>query len=93
MPQNWQTHGRHGWLCEDWEEETFLFNPLSGHTHILNGAAVALLEILVRAPADIDSLTNKLLDHETGLDSEQFKALLARQLEQLFQMGLIKPVP
>jgi len=91
MPQDWETRNQQEWLREDWEEETFLFNPLSGHTHILNLAASELLNILATTPTDIDRLTSSLFDKDSGLDPGQFKALLARQLKQLYEMGLIRP--
>jgi PqqD family protein of HPr-rel-A system len=67
----------------------FIFNPLTGHTHILNDIAWKLLS----ACADADRSSHYLLqfiDSESGeLDGSELQDRLQGHLEQLQQLELI----
>lgn len=72
-------------LRETWDEETFLFNPASGETHLLNAAAMHLLELLEEEEASFEQLVGRLFP---DTDKPTLDAL-ARQFEQLVLTGLI----
>ena len=75
------------------DEETVVYNDLSGDTHLLSGIAVSLLERLRQGPADSDMLAG-FLASEWELDPDIAPAELAGQLlSELAALSLIEPVP
>ncbi len=76
----------------DWGVECATFNPLSGHTHILDFIAGALIQALAQGPRDEADLLSVLAGAlESPVDApliDQLRALLA----QLDEQGLIEPV-
>lgn len=75
------------------DEETVVYNDLSGDTHLLSGIAASLLERLRQGPADDDSLAG-FLASEWDLDTDMAPAELARHLlSELAALSLIEPVP
>lgn len=81
----WRTCNYPELLQETWNGETFLFNPASGDTHLLNAAAIHLLEFLHQESASFDQMTDTLFPDadEATLDA------LATQFHQLMLIGLI----
>ena len=71
-------------LFQTWETETFVFNPASGNTHVLNEAAFALLQSLASTPS-----TNDDLAQDFDADSAELRGALLQQLQQLELVGLI----
>jgi PqqD family protein of HPr-rel-A system len=75
------------------DEETVVYNDLSGDTHLLSGIAASLLERLRQGPADHDSLAG-FLASEWDLDPDIAPAVLAEQLLcELAALSLIEPTP
>lgn len=75
------------------DEETVVYNDLSGDTHLLSGIAASLLERLRQGPASSDSLAG-LLASEWDLDADIAPAELAEQLlAELAALSLIEPTP
>lgn len=88
----WATRNYPDLLMETWEDEIFLFNPRSGHTHLLNPVAAALLADLAEQPADLASLGARFHDPEGPLDLQTFTDALAQHLAQLQLIGLIRAI-
>ena len=83
----WQTCHYESLLQQTWDEETFVFNPASGHTHLLNPVAMTLLEYLATTPSDLAGLAAWL-----GVENNpQAQHALVEQFEQLILTGLICP--
>lgn len=72
-------------LQETWEGETFLFNPASGDTHLLNAAAMQLLDFLHAESASFSELADTLFADA----DKSARDALATQFEQLVLIGLI----
>lgn len=72
-------------LHETWEGETFVFNPASNETHLLNQAAFALLAYL----SDTPSGTSELLERFAANTSPEIVEALRLHLQQLETIGLI----
>lgn len=49
--------------CREWDGEAVLFNDLSGSTHLLDGAALDVLDALRAGPADTATIAARLADH------------------------------
>ena len=86
------------WRCDDfaafssrcWEDEYFVFNPLTGHTHVLNASAWEVLRCCSADGLSEDELLQYLTQ---GLDSDSGIALaesLPGYLDQLRQLGLLQ---
>lgn len=87
----WATTDFDRLLHETWDGETFVFNPGSGHTHVLNDAAFALLERLATQPS-----TTANLAREFDAGTQARLPALRQQLRQLETVGLIcrtRPIP
>lgn len=76
------------WRC--WDEWSVLYQASSGDTHLLNAAAVELLQSLQQTPASVEQLAAQwaALPRET-MGPQELTTLLAR----LEELGLIEPVP
>lgn len=90
--RSWHTGSGQALLLRDWGGEFAVFNPLSGHTHILDFIAASLLQALANgARSEVQlglSLADALeLPHDTPLQAQ-----LMALLEQLDDQGLIAPV-
>jgi len=85
-PARWVAPNFKDLLHETWEAETFLFNPLSGHTHVLNQEAMALLETLSQEPSSTRALIERFA---AGNEHPQAPQALVQQLMQLELLGLI----
>jgi len=80
----WQTRDFDKLVHETWDTETFVSNPNSGNTHVLNEAAFALLKSLASTPSrDVD------LAQDFDAVSAELRAALLQQLQQLELVGLI----
>jgi PqqD family protein of HPr-rel-A system len=75
-----------------WDDDTLLYNDLSGATHLLGPAVLCLLETLRAAPAAEAALADALRAafevDEASLDGE-----LAGLLAGLVRLDLIEPCP
>ena len=80
-------------LWESFEEEFFLFNTASGHTHVLNALGATLLRALASGDRSRAELLATLTD--TSDDSARAGELVAHLdwlLAQLDELGLVEPV-
>lgn len=85
MAETWQSLGFERLLVRTWDEESFVFNPASGETHLLNESALALLELLHQQPCTLDELLNEL-----GEVSHEQAPALRQHLQQLELIGLLR---
>ncbi len=86
------------WRCEVfqdlmvrcWEDEVFLFNPHTGHTHILNDLAWRLLSACAEG-LQSEAVLIELMANELGEENrEELSDLLDGHLDQLMQLGLVE---
>jgi PqqD family protein of HPr-rel-A system len=80
-------------LWEQFDDEYFVFNPASGHTHVLNALGAATLQQLAGEPLTADELLARL-QAQVGADgSEALHQALPEHLSQLAAIGLIEQLP
>lgn len=75
-----------------WDDETLLYNDLSGATHLLGPAALCVLEALRPGPAAATALAARLhaeFDIDDELPGEELDALLG----ELARLSLIESCP
>jgi PqqD family protein of HPr-rel-A system len=90
------------WYCEvfklllvrNWEDEFFLYNPRTTHTHILNALGWQVLCACAEAPVPQHQLLEELSQVVHGdsgnPDPEQLAETLNAHLVQLSQLGLLE---
>ncbi|HIJ84462.1 MAG: HPr-rel-A system PqqD family peptide chaperone [Magnetococcales bacterium] len=89
VPQRWKRGGDVSLLFKHFGNNSVLFNPRSGSTHLVNDLIVDILDALAYEPADRLELSRRLqLDPNEG----ETMAELERILRNLDQLGLIMPV-
>ena len=76
-------------LWRTWEDELFLFNPRTGHTHVLNQLSGEILAICAREPISSDDLAARLTELAGETVDPQ---MLPGHLSQLEQLGLVTVV-
>jgi PqqD family protein of HPr-rel-A system len=74
----------------EWDGEVALYNDLSGSTHLLDGAALDLLQALQAAPGDAASLAQRLAGR-FDLDGLELVAAIADMLAALAELDLVEP--
>jgi PqqD family protein of HPr-rel-A system len=86
----WWCPGFHAFSSRCWEEEYFVFNPATGHTHVLNASAWEVLQccaLAARTEADLLERLGQGLDHAS-------RSILAESLpgylDQLRQLSLLQ---
>jgi PqqD family protein of HPr-rel-A system len=72
-------------VCQIWDEEAFVFNPASSHTHALNAEAWHLLEELNSKP-----MTEAQVFELFGADTAEATNTVRASLGQLELFGLIE---
>lgn len=78
--------------CRQWDDETLLFNDLSGATHLLGPAALCLLDLLRAGPAG-EALLADGLRAAFDVDETELAEELAALLDVLARLDLIEPCP
>ncbi len=71
-----------------WEDDTIVYNPLSGETHQLNLMAVDALSFL-QQPATLQSLTEHICSLYQSHDIAEINRHMMQLLEQFDDLGLI----
>lgn len=79
-------------ILETWDDETFAFNPASGHTHLLNSAALTLLQELATQAQTNAMLVERFLSDQPEAQRQAMSQQLIQQLIQLEMIGLIEQV-
>lgn len=75
-----------------WDDETVLYNDLSGATHLLGAAARCVLEVLRIGPAATAVLASRLQE-EFDIDDAALEDELDALLAGLARLSLIEPCP
>jgi PqqD family protein of HPr-rel-A system len=87
----WKAPAHHELLWEEWEREFVVFDPRSGHTHLLNEMAAASLQALASHSLDAEELT-RFLALEFGVaENEALARHVADMLAHFDDIGLIEP--
>jgi PqqD family protein of HPr-rel-A system len=86
----WQVMPGQRLAFREWDGEAVLYNDLSGSTHLLDGAALDLLQALRARPADSATLAALLADHvDAGTDD--LASLIDDMLAALARLDLVEP--
>jgi PqqD family protein of HPr-rel-A system len=93
VPTAWQTSDYADLLHEELTGEHFLFNPHTGHTHVVNTTALLLLESLADRPLTTQQLAQRLHQDDAEMNLDELRLLLQGQLEQLQLLGLVESRP
>ena len=72
------------------EHEVFIFNPLTGQTHILNKASWRLLSACADAPRSNRYLLELVAEEPDDLNKQQLENSLQGHLGQLQQLELLQ---
>jgi PqqD family protein of HPr-rel-A system len=73
------------------DDGSAVFNPISWDTHLLNGAASAVLQFIEEAPraeGEVVALLEELLDADSRPQAASHAAAV---LEELQRLGLVRP--
>ena len=90
--RHWRLCGSSPLPLRDWGAECAAFNPLSGHTHILDFIAGALIQALAQGPCGEAKLQRVLADALQLPADEPLQEQLQALLAQLDEQDLIEPV-
>lgn len=91
MRLTWRAHEPAGFVWETLGAEQFLFNPLSGQTHVLNPLGALVLEALSAESLSTPQLLDLLKERQGGANNHKpLIQHLMQHLQQLEQLGLIK---
>jgi PqqD family protein of HPr-rel-A system len=74
-------------------DESVLFDPRSGLTHFLNGAAVEALELLSQRALSNEELTSCLLERCEVTSVAEFTQDVAALIDQLARLDFIELIP
>ncbi|HET9025169.1 MAG TPA: HPr-rel-A system PqqD family peptide chaperone [Burkholderiaceae bacterium] len=74
------------------DDEAVVFEPLSWDAHLLNPAALAVLELILEAPRSMDDVAAFLADALQPVEQSEAPAHAARLIGELQSLGLVLPV-
>jgi PqqD family protein of HPr-rel-A system len=77
--------------CREWDGEAVLYNDLSGSTHLLDGAAIDVLQALRAAPLDAAALAQGLAER-FGADAAELRPEIEDMLTELARLDLVESV-
>jgi PqqD family protein of HPr-rel-A system len=75
------------------EQDVFIFNPLTGHTHILNQLSWQLLLACAEMPREKDYLLKLIAVESNEQDHQLLVDSLRGHLGQLQQLDLLQAIP
>ena len=76
-----------------WDDETVVYNPLSGDTHLLDAATADILNMLRHAPLDHSGIMQALPSPWHDIAAPQIAPTVARLLSELDSLALIEQIP
>lgn len=76
----------------EWDGEAVLYNDLSGNTHLLDGAAIDVLQALRAGPLDATGLAARLAGH-FDTDTDELAVVIEEMLASLAGLDLVEPCP
>lgn len=71
------------------DDDTIVYNPLSGETHQLNLMAIDALNFMQQQPATLQSLTDHICLLYQVSDTDEINYQMRQLLEQFDDLGLI----
>ena len=74
----------------EFEDEAVVFNPLSWDAHLLNPAAIAVLELLLEAPRSESEIVAFLREALQPEEQPQASAYAQRLISELQTLGLVR---
>jgi PqqD family protein of HPr-rel-A system len=74
----------------DWDGDYVVFNPLSGHTHVLDIVAAEALQLLGVAPANEDDIRHRLAAFLEVPNDREFALHVRTIVAHLDELGLIE---
>ena len=89
LQKSWHCACYNQFHLREWEDESFLFNPASGDTHLLNALSMEILRLLNHDRLSADSLMEKLLEIFGSVDFVLKLDTLIEYLQRFEAMGLI----
>ncbi|MGB9109157.1 MAG: HPr-rel-A system PqqD family peptide chaperone [Telluria sp.] len=89
----WQVVPGQSLAFREWDGEAVLYNDLSGNTHLLDGAAIEVLEALRSAPATAATLAAILADRIECDADDELPTLIDELLTGLAGLDLVEPFP
>ena len=89
----WQVVPGQSLAFREWDGEAVLYNDLSGNTHLLDGAAIEVLEALRLAPATAATLASALADRIECDADDELPTLIDELLTGLAGLDLVEPFP
>ena len=78
---------------EQFEDEYFVFNPETGHTHVLNTLGMMSLQLLSESAKSNDELFTSLQAQAPDITAETLRSHIDQQLRQMEQLGLVDQRP
>jgi PqqD family protein of HPr-rel-A system len=91
MGRAWRVVPGQALHCREWDDdEAVLYNDLSGSTHLLDGAALELLQTLRARPADATTLAAELADRFDAGDAD-LATVIDDMLAALGRLDLVEP--
>jgi len=76
-------------VFREWDGEAVLYNDLSGSTHLLDGAAIDVLQALRRHPADAATLAAGLAG-QFEADPDELSVMIEDMLAGLATLDLVE---
>ena len=75
-----------------WDGEYVVFNPASGHTHVLNGLAAKALKELQESPSSTTDVLQRISESIQGEKSSKLIAQLDKLFAEFDELGLTERV-
>jgi PqqD family protein of HPr-rel-A system len=92
MDLRWKTPSESGLLWEHWDNEFVVFDPRSGHTHLLNEmAAVALKALDTRAFTGLELTRFLASEFSVSSDDPELERHVEQMLAHFDELGLVEP--
>ncbi len=87
--KTWHSPCYHHFRMREWEDESFLFSPATGDTHVLNALSIEILKLLSQRRLSADELANELPEAFGSIEPSLKRDHLNEYLEQFEAIGLI----
>jgi PqqD family protein of HPr-rel-A system len=90
MDSNWALRLRHSLMHRTWGDETVVYEPLSGNTHLLDPVAAAVLDHLGASDATATAIAESLLAEFGAESGDDVLAAVRAALARLRDIGLVR---
>ncbi len=87
--KTWHSPCYHQFRMREWEDESFLFNPATGDTHVLNALSIEILKLLSQCRLSADALAKELPVAFGSIEFLLKRDQLIEYLQRFEAMGLI----